>query len=362
MGAARGAAILMAFERSATARGPAVELKLPPLPPEPRCTLVIPCVDEEGSIEAVIRAAMEQRYPRDKIEIFVCDGGSKDGTRAVVERLAALDARVRLLDNPGRFPGAAVNEALRHATGSVIIRLDAHAAYALDFVAASVDALRATGAANAGGAARPLGRSRYQRFVCAALASPLGVGGSAYRDAGREGFVESVWGGAFRREALEHVGGFDAGARANEDAELNQRLWEAGGKVYLSRAIVAHYYPRPSPSALGRQYFTYGRGRARTLRRRRRLLSIRPLIPFAFVTGLGALGLLGAVSSTARAAAFTLAAVYSAALLAESARLALRVGPTALGLPLVLPVMHGAHGLGVWAGIADAARARLGGR
>src|SRR3712207_7058136 len=59
-------------------------------------------------------------------------------------------------------------------------------------------------------------------------------------------FVESVWGGAFRREAFDYVGLFDAKARTNEDAELNQRIIEAGGTVYLSRDVVAFYYPRSS--------------------------------------------------------------------------------------------------------------------
>src|SRR6185312_3778855 len=137
----------------------------------------------------------------------------------------------------------------------VIVRMDAHAEYAPDYVACGVDALRRTGAAVAGGAARALANAPFQRALTAALSSPLGVGGSAYRDPTREGFVESVWGGAFRREVFEEVGLFDAGARANEDAELNQRIIEAGGSVYLSRDLVSYYYPRASLRELAAQYF-----------------------------------------------------------------------------------------------------------
>ena len=56
-----------------------------------------------------------------------------------------------------------------------------------------------------------------------------------------------------RREVFEQVGLFDAGARANEDAELNQRIIEAGGKVYLSKDMVSFYYPaRLAPRACSR--------------------------------------------------------------------------------------------------------------
>ena len=327
-------------------------LILPPLEERPACTIVIPCLDEEAYIEAVVRAAMGQLYPASLLQILVCDGGSTDDTRAIVARLAAEDPRVRLVDNPGRFPSAGMNEGIRRARGAVIVRMDAHAEYAPDYVAASIATLRRTGATTAGGAARARARSGFQRALCVALASPLGVGGSAYRDAEREGFVESVWSGAFRREAFERVGLFDAAARANEDAELNQRIIEAGGSVYLSREIVSFYYPRASLTALARQYFSYGKGRARTLLRRRRLLSLRPLIPFAAVTTLTVLLALVIAVPAAWPLPVLAAVVYASVVLAESLRLARRHGAAAARLPLIFPIMHLAHGLGAWAGLA----------
>jgi cellulose synthase/poly-beta-1,6-N-acetylglucosamine synthase-like glycosyltransferase len=328
------------------------QLVLPPLEERPLCSIIIPCLDEETYVESVVRAAMEQRYPASQLEILVADGGSSDRTRGIIERLSSEDPRVVLVDNPGRFPSAGLNAAIRRARGSVIVRMDAHAEFAPDYVSASVEALRRTGAANAGGAARTRARSRFQRALCAALSSPLGVGGSAYRDPSREGFVESVWGGAFRREAFEQVGLFDAEARANEDAELNQRIIEAGGTIYLSREVVAYYYPRGSLLALFRQYFAYGEGRARTLLRRGRVLSPRPLVPFAAVTGFALLLALGIAVPRAWPLPAIAALLYAAGVTAESIRVARRHGPGVFPrLLLIFPTMHAAHGLGVWAGL-----------
>lgn len=329
-------------------------LLLPPLEERPTCSIVIPCLNEEPYIEGVVRAAMTQIYPPERVEILVCDGGSTDRTREIVIDLGLQDPRVKLIDNPGRFPSAGMNEGIRRARGSVIVRMDAHAEYAPDYVAAAVDALRRTGATTAGGAARARYDGPFQRALCAALESPLGVGGSAYRDPSREGFVESVWSGAFRREVFERVGLFDAEARANEDAELNQRIIEAGGTVYLSRDLVAFYYPRSSLGALARQYFGYGRGRARTLLRRRRVLSPRPFVPFAALTTLASLALF----TLAYAAAWPLLAaavlVYAGVVAAETARAGRRAGLAPAELPrlfAIFPTMHGAHGAGVWAGL-----------
>jgi len=335
-------------------------LLLPPLDERPMCSVVIPCLDEEASIEVVVRGAMEQQYPASRLEILVCDGGSRDATRTLVARLAAVDPRVRIVDNPGRFPSAGLNEGIRRASGAVIVRMDAHAEYAPDYVAAAVDTLRRTGATVAGGAARARASGAFQRALVAALSSPLGVGGSAYRDAAREGFVESVWGGAFRREAFESVGLFDGEARANEDAELNQRILEAGGSVYLAPEIVSFYYPRASLGALFSQYFDYGQGRARTLLCRRRLLSPRPLIPFAAVTLLGALGLLALAIPAAWPLPVMAVLTYGALVLVESLRVARRHGAAVLPrLPLIFPAMHAAHGAGVWAGLLRNAGAGL---
>src|SRR5260370_18062673 len=153
----------------------------------------------------------------------------------------------------------------------------------MDFVRQGVAVRARTGADHVGGAAQAGGKDFFQRCVAAALRSPMGIGGSKYRRSGEEGFVESVWPGAFRRSVFERVGLFDENATTNEDAELNQRLLAAGARIYMSGDIVAHYYPRESMRALARQYFKYGQGRARTLLKHGRLLSIRPAVPFLWL-------------------------------------------------------------------------------
>lgn len=251
----------------------------------PLITIAMPCRDEEAYIEACIRSVQAQDWPRDRMEILVADGMSIDATREILSRLAAEDSRIRLIDNPARIQAAGLNECVRLARGEIIVRIDVHADYAPDFVLQCVAALDRSGADNVGGAARPRARTFFQRCVAAALESPLGIGGSRYRQRDAEGFVESVWPGAFRRSVFERVGLFDPRAVTNEDAELNQRIAASGGRVYLSREIVVHYYPRESPRALARQYFKYGQGRARTLLKHGRLLAWRPALPFLWLAG-----------------------------------------------------------------------------
>jgi succinoglycan biosynthesis protein ExoA len=317
--------------------------------PPPFVTIAIPCRDEEGYIEPCIRSVQAQKWPSERIEILVADGMSVDATREILGRLAEEDPRIRLIDNAARIQSAGLNECIRRARGEIVVRVDVHAEYAPDFVERCVAALERSGADNVGGAARPKAKSFFQRCVAAALRSPLGMGGSRYRDVEQEGFVESVWPGAFRRTVFERIGMFDAGAITNEDAELNQRIIEGGGRVYMSRDIVSFYYPRDSMSALARQYYRYGVGRARTFVKHGKLLSIRPAVPFL---GLVSEVMLFAVAPWS-AGALSIA-TYAIATGAEAVRVGYPEGIAAIPVVwAIFPVLHVAHGAGFGVGVVQ---------
>ncbi len=314
----------------------------------PFVTIGIPCLNEERHILACIKSVYSQDYPHDRFEVIVADGGSSDNTRALLDALAEKYPSLRWIDNPARIQAAAMNAIIRQARGDVLVRLDAHTDYATNYVSKCIEVLARTGADNVGGAQRNRAKNWFQRAFCAAMDSPLAMGGASHRKADAEGFVETVCFGAFRRSVFETVGMFDAGAITNEDAEINQRIIQAGGKVYLSPEIVAHYYPRDSFGGLARQYFKYGQGRARTLLKHRRLRSLRPLVPFfAVVTGTALL-----LTSAVQPLTLPAAGLYVLATGVEAVRVgrAGGVGQVA-AVWAIFPVLHGCHGVGFAAGL-----------
>jgi succinoglycan biosynthesis protein ExoA len=311
-------------------------------------TIAMPALNEEHYIEACIASVQAQDYPRDQIEILVADGRSTDKTRDILARLTAADPRIKIIDNPDRLQAAGLGLMVKAAHGDVIVRMDVHCEYAPDYVRRCVETLERTGADNVGGAQRARAKTPFQRALCAALASPLGVGGARYRSADAEGFVDTVFLGAFRRRVFETIGLWDPRAITNEDAELNQRILESGGQIYLSRDIVVHYYPRDSFASLAKQYFKYGRGRARTLLKLGRFTTLRPAIPFAMVAG-------GAVMLAAPPlwpALPAVVATYALATGAEAVRVGRSVGVAAIPTVWsIFPVLHVAHGVGFAAGL-----------
>jgi cellulose synthase/poly-beta-1,6-N-acetylglucosamine synthase-like glycosyltransferase len=313
-----------------------------------RVTIAMPSYNEEHYIEACIATVQAQDYPPELIEILVADGRSTDRTREILARLAEADPRIRMIDNPARLQAAGLGLLVKEATGDVIVRMDVHAEYAPDYIRRCVEALERTGADNVGGAQRAKAKTPFQQALCAALASPLGVGGARYRSADAEGFVDTVFLGAFRRRVFETVGLWDPGAITNEDAELNQRILDSGGQIYLSKDIVVHYFPRDSLKTLAKQYFRYGRGRARTLLKLGRFPTLRPLLPFFLVSGAATLLLTPPLWPLVPAAFATYALATGAEAVRVGRKASARAIPTVWA---IFPVLHASHGAGFAAGL-----------
>ena len=314
-------------------------------------TIAIPCLDEERHIEACLDDVFAQDYPADRFEVIVADGMSTDRTRDILHEISARHPdRLRVIENPRRHQAPAMNAMIAEARGEVVVRMDVHARYAPDYVRQCVAVLEETGADNVGGAQRAVAETWFQRGLCAALDSPLGVGGARYRDPNMEGFVDTVFLGAFRRRVLDVVGGYDDNAVTNEDAELNQRILEAGGKVFLSRKIVVNYTPRSSFRSLARQYFKYGKGRARTLLKHKRFPTIRPALPFLMVAG----GVTLLVVPPLQLLAPVAFGLYGGAVLVEAVRVSRRHGlALAPVVAAIFPVLHISHGVGFAVGLAQ---------
>lgn len=314
----------------------------------PFVSIVMPCFNERHYIEACLAGVLAQDYPHDRLEVLVTDGLSEDGTREILARLAAADARIRVIDNPERLQAPGMNRAIKAARGEIIVRMDVHAEYASDYVRQCVRVLDETGADNVGGSQRARADTPFRQALCAALDSFLAVGGSKYRHADNEGYVDTVFLGSYRRKLFERVGLYDPKAITNEDAELNSRIRAQGGSVYLSRDIVVHYYPRDSFRALAKQYWKYGQGRARTLLKHGRF-ELRPATPFLFVgTSAAILALPGL-----RSLAPWWFGGYALATFAEAIRIGVKHGvPSQIPrIWAIFPILHLSHGAGFLKGL-----------
>ena len=100
----------------------------------PRISILISAYNEAKHIEATVRNKLSQDYSGE-FEILVASDGSTDGTDEIVTRLAAADARVRLIrQEPRQGKTAALNKLIELATGEIVIFSDANSLYRTDTV------------------------------------------------------------------------------------------------------------------------------------------------------------------------------------------------------------------------------------
>lgn len=242
--------------------------------------IVIPCLNEAAHIGGLLdqlRPAAARLGGR----IVVADGGSTDGTQAIVEKIVAKDARVVLLANPKRLQSAAINLAVATLgeDADYLIRIDAHGGYPDDYCERLVEEALATGADSVVVSMLTAGTGAVQKAVAAAQNSKLGTGGSKHRHMSEGEWVDHGHHALMRIAAFRHVGGYDESFSHNEDAELDYRLRQAGYRIWMSGRTQMVYYPRSTLKSLYFQYLGYGRGRARNVLKHRMVPKVRQMIP-----------------------------------------------------------------------------------
>ena len=320
----------------------------------PSISIVMPCRNEEGSIEACLTSILALEQPDGGVEILVVDGMSTDRTREIVGVIASRSPEVRMLDNPAHTTPHALNIGIRSARGSVIFRMDAHTEYAPDYLTSCLAALESTGADNVGGPARTHATGYLQRAIAAAYHSRFAVGNALFHQTDYEGPADTVPYGCWKREAFDRFGLFDEDLARNQDDEHNFRICKGGGLVWQSPSIKSWYSPRASLSGLFRQYFQYGYWKVRVIQKHGAPASWRHLIPAVFVTSLSILTVLAFIHKVFAFGLLALAGTYLACVAAASVMTAVR--SNMLLLPALIPVYacyHFAYGLGFIAGLWD---------
>lgn len=312
----------------------------------PRVSIIVPCLNEEATIRALLEAILAQSYPLSDMEVIIADGMSEDRTRP---RITAFQTEhpelpLKVIDNRSRVIPVGLNLAIAAARGEIIVRLDAHCVPAPDYVERSVAALDAGKGWNVGGVwdIRPGGVGWMAASIAAAAAHPLGVGDAFYRTGSRAREVDTVPFGAFRKELLEHIGGFDESLLANEDYEFNARIRKAGGVVWLDPDIRSVYFARATLDELARQYARYGFWKWRMLRRYPGTLRWRQALPPLFVLAFLILPALHLLWPPLMWLWFAQVVSYALLLLAAALHQAIRVRNPLLviGLPLAIATMH----------------------
>jgi succinoglycan biosynthesis protein ExoA len=221
---------------------------------------------------------------------------------------------IRLVDSRDGSRSGGLNAALCAARGRVVARVDARAVPPPDYVARCIARLeRDPDIGVVGAIQRPHagGDGVVARGIARALRNPHFLGGAAYRRTDGAGPADTAYLGAFRREQLARLGGFDETLVANEDFELCSRYRGRGSVVWVEPGLEVAYEARTTFAGLWRQYRDFGDAKVAFWRRSGSMPNRRQ----AAVLAAGAAAVATAALSVRRPAVAGIAAASAAAAL-----------------------------------------------
>ncbi len=251
-----------------------------------RVSIVIPCRNEEKFISRCLDSVISQDFPKDKLEVLAVDGMSEDRTREIFKKYQKRYSFIKLLDNPKKITPSALNIGIKNSKGEIIIRMDSHAVYQKDYISKSIKYLEKYNADNVGGIINtlPAKNTIIAKAIAISLSHPFGAGGSYFRlGVDKPKWVDTVFGGCYRKEIFKKIGFFNENLIRSQDMEFNLRLKRAGGKILLAPDIISYYYPKSNLKDFFIHNFRDGVWAIYPLKFVKIPLRLRHYIPFIFV-------------------------------------------------------------------------------
>ena len=252
-------------------------------------SIIIPCRNEERFIGKCIESLISQDYPKDKLEIIIVDGMSKDKTREIVQEYIEKYPFIKLMDNPRKKTVFAFNIGVKNAKGRYIAILNAHGSYSSDRIKKCVEYIKKYKVDAVGGVSKAVSRqnSFLGKAITQALSSTFGVGNSFRIQAQEPKLADTASGCCYKKEVFDKIGLFNEKLIYSQDIEFNQRLRKAGGKILLVPDVVTYYYARSDFKSFCKHNFRNGLWAILPFKYTNTMpVSWRHLVPLAFVTSL----------------------------------------------------------------------------
>lgn len=333
------------------------------LPEIKRVTVAVVAYNEGATLDGILSDLKKQTFPHALMEVLLVDSASEDDTK---ERMLSFSNGnncssmgfwdVRVLDNPRRIQAAGWNVALSEYRGDALIRIDAHATIASDFVEKNVAVLN-SGECVCGGSRptvlAPGNDTPWCETLHLAEESAFGSSVASYRRKPEAGYVNSLFHGAYRRCVLDEVGGFNEGLLRTEDNDFHYRIREAGYRIRLDPSIRSAQYVRSSLTRMLKQKYGNGYWVGRTVFVQPKCLEIYHFAPFAFVLGMSTFSFLGFLMTWLPLMTAGLSYVLACVLL--SLKVVVAAPDKCLCmifLPVVFVGIHVSYGVGTVLGIA----------
>lgn len=251
-----------------------------------KVSVLIPCRNEEKFINHIFQDLDSQDYPKEQTEVFFIDGQSADQTASLIKNHISHHENHYYLENTRHYVPFALNLGIEKSSGAIIVRMDAHCRYPVNYISELVKNLKLHNADNVGGIwiTKPANSTLQARAIAIAQTSPFGIGNAQYRlGADTLKQVDTVPFGCYRKSIFDKLGLFDEELLRNQDDEFNGRITKHGGKILLIPNLEITYFARATLLKTWKTFYQYGLFKPLVNRKLGEPTTLRQFIPPLFV-------------------------------------------------------------------------------
>ena len=256
-----------------------------------RVSVIIPCLNEQRYIKECIESIISSDIAKDDFELIFVDGDSSDDTVEIINSYIAKYPFIKILNNPKKFTPISMNLGINSSIGDYLFILSAHANYNSSYFSKLLYYAKELNAQCVGGVliTDVKNSNKKSNSIKEVLTNRFGVGDASFRTGSREiKEVDTVAFGCYTKEAFSEFGLYDERLIRNQDIELNKRIINGGGKIYLIPEIKCTYYARENFTKLAQNNYSNGVWNILTAyyTKTTNSLSLRHFIPLIFVLSL----------------------------------------------------------------------------
>ena len=326
----------------------------------PNISFVIPIYNEQKYLKNMLESIDTQIFSKNiLIEVILVDGNSNDNSKVIAKNFIKKSKNQNIsyivLDNNKQITPYGFNIGIKHSNSNIIGFGGAHCIYPENLFSNVIYLFKNIDADVLGGGHNkiiPNQKGFISRAISALYLSPLGAGVAAYHRRSKPGYVDTVFGGFYKKSIFKEIGLFNTQLNRAQDYELNIRVRKAGYKIYFDPVLNNNYIVKTNLKQFLSRGFRTGYYLPQAWYIDFNNFSIRHFIPFSFFIYLISYSFMMIFGLTASIIGYPLFAYFLLLLLSSFWLIFFKkVGITSL---LTIPLFflyHLAYGLGSFLGI-----------
>jgi len=253
-------------------------------------SFIIPFYNEQDFLYKTLLSIDKQIINGFNAEVFLVDGISTDNSRSIIEEFVNNKVNEYIdyvvLENINKKVPFAFNLGIEKAAGEIIGLGGAHTIYPPDYFQNVINILNEIDTDVVGGGHDefiPGNKSLISKAMTALYISPLGAGVAPYHRRNNSGFVDTVYGGFYKRDIFKMLGSFNTSLHRMQDYEFNVRVRKAGYKIYFDPRLHTKYIQRTNLQSLVKRGYKTGFHLPEAWIKDQSTFKIRHVTPFIFV-------------------------------------------------------------------------------